>query len=767
MKKILLCTGAAALMLGAASCSSEIDEPGITGDGNVHFTVKLPEQMRTRAISDGTTASTLTYAVYDKATDELVTLSEDQVSFDPTTLTATVDLRLVNGKSYELLFWADAPGNAFYKFVPGSKSIEVDYTGLTNSDESRDAFFASRVFDVTGPINETVELRRPFAQVNLGTDDMTTDAVQKAYAAGMGVSLSTTAYGTLNLSDGTVDDEQTVIFANALATLTSGETFPYNPNPSQNNPYTWISMDYILTSSEKQVIDTEFTFWNGTVANTQTLPVSNVPVQRNYRTNIYGSLLTSPANLQIVIVPGYEEDDYLMEIWDGVTATSPVIDDVAKTVTVNLPSQLAGLAKLVNGGNTFDGYTVTLADDLDLAGHPWTPIGDIARSSSTGGFSGTFDGAGHQIMNLNVTATGDNYGAGLFSVVRGGTVKNVEIVGGSVSSEDYAGAIVGVTLAGGTIENCINNGVAINAGQAAGGIVGRLYGQSDKVSGCTNSGAVSGAKKVGSIAGITSIGGAEISGCTNTGDLTGGMDGIGGILGYVGKGGSVTNCDNQGNVGTGNERYAGGIVGYHQSQEVLSIGHCSNSGAVKGQNAGGIFGALGQYQQTDISYCTNSGAVTGVMIAGGISAALGSGTVSDCDNTAAVTATASNSVAGGVIGRMATATLVNCHGGSAAITATYAGRQVGNVTTGNDPKMATITIPAGDGYADGLVSVGTMGNQGATAISNLTVAGGELIGAPDKQTASGVTITIAEGASWSEFPGQTGRWTFRNGVWTK
>lgn len=375
-------------MLGAASCSSEIDEPGVSGDGNIHLTVKLPEQMRTRAISDGTTATTLIYAVYDKATDELVTLSEDQVNFDPTTLTATVDLKLVNGKSYELLFWADAPGNAFYKFVPDAKSIEVDYTGLTNSDESRDAFFASRVFDVTGPINETVELRRPFAQVNLGTDDMNTDAVRSAYAQGLGVSLSTTAYGTLNLSDGTVDDEQTVAFANAAATLTSGETFPYNPNPGEVNPYTWISMDYILTPVEKEVIDATFTFYDGTVANAQTLPVSNVPVQRNYRTNIYGSLLTSPANLQIIIKPEFEDEDYNVNVF-SVASADQLVNAIAQAKpgdTINFANDVdvteSGVVNVDKDLviNIPAGTTVTTARQVDTANFVVAPGAHLTLS---------------------------------------------------------------------------------------------------------------------------------------------------------------------------------------------------------------------------------------------------------------------------------------------------------------------------------------------------------------------------------------------------
>lgn len=63
MNRILLCSGVAALLFGAASCSSDFDQPGVSGDGNVHFSVQLPEGMRTRAFADGTTAKNLAYAV--------------------------------------------------------------------------------------------------------------------------------------------------------------------------------------------------------------------------------------------------------------------------------------------------------------------------------------------------------------------------------------------------------------------------------------------------------------------------------------------------------------------------------------------------------------------------------------------------------------------------------------------------------------------------------------------------------------------------------
>ncbi len=49
-----------------------------------------------------------------------------------------------------------------------------------------------------------------------------------------------------------------------------------------------------------------------------------------------------------------------------------------------------------------------LGCDIDLAGEPWTPIGNNFHK-----FTGSLDGCGHVISNLTVTADSSNY-VGLF-----------------------------------------------------------------------------------------------------------------------------------------------------------------------------------------------------------------------------------------------------------------------------------------------------------------------------------------------------------------
>lgn len=136
--------------------------------------------------------------------------------------------------------------------------------------------------------------------------------------------------------------------------------------------------------------------------------------------------------------------------------------------------QLAGLAALVNGGNSFHGKTVNLTADVDLNMVQWTPIG----RSNDNAFAGTFDGNGHTISNLYVN---EDTHAGFFGFLyhksSTGVVKNLHVENANIQSTHYAGTIAAYAYA--SIENCSANKVIINCvdvngedGGHAGGIVG-------------------------------------------------------------------------------------------------------------------------------------------------------------------------------------------------------------------------------------------------------------------------------------------------------
>ena len=101
--------------------------------------------------------------------------------------------------------------------------------------------------------------------------------------------------------------------------------------------------------------------------------------------------------------------------------------DTQTVFTIDTAEELAGLAKLVNSGKTFEGKTVKLGEDIDLSDDSgylrrWIPIG----ITSDHPFKGSFDGQNHTITGLNVAdfnytlKTSDSVvGAGLFGCVSG------------------------------------------------------------------------------------------------------------------------------------------------------------------------------------------------------------------------------------------------------------------------------------------------------------------------------------------------------------
>lgn len=107
--------------------------------------------------------------------------------------------------------------------------------------------------------------------------------------------------------------------------------------------------------------------------------------------------------------------------------------------TIVNKDQLKDFADKVNSGISFAGKTVKLAADLDMTGVEWTPIGTLSTKHY---FKGTFDGGDHTISNLTINVT--DGAAGLFGAVENCVaIKNVKLSKVNVSSNHYAGALVG------------------------------------------------------------------------------------------------------------------------------------------------------------------------------------------------------------------------------------------------------------------------------------------------------------------------------------
>ena len=300
MKRYLLSTftiAAAALLV--TSCNDEMDNGLKTGDeGTVTFTAQLPSEMGTRAFADGLTAKHLQYAVYEAGQSTPLKVFGDETTVvgeaEMDNLKQTVSLKLTTGKTYDVIFWAaDNSAKKPYTFDPLTQTVKIKYTNVYSNNDICDAFFKKETITISGNQNVDVKLTRPFAQVNIGTDDF--DA---ATIAGLNLTqtqVKATAGDILNLATGKMEGtEATRTFKmKAIPTADDG-AFPVAG-------YKYLLMAYIPISDTKETVDMTFGY-NG---KSTFRSFTNVPLQRNYRTNIYGSLLTNSVDFNVVIEPAF------------------------------------------------------------------------------------------------------------------------------------------------------------------------------------------------------------------------------------------------------------------------------------------------------------------------------------------------------------------------------------------------------------------------------------------------------------------------------
>ena len=172
--------------------------------------------------------------------------------------------------------------------------------------------------------------------------------------------------------------------------------------------------------------------------------------------------------------------------------------------------ELQAFAASVDNGNSYEGKTVVLTDNIDASGVTWNPIGETADSKS---FRGTFDGQGHTVT-LDISSASRYNGLFCYNF---GTIKNVKVAGTIKTTEknaQYNGAVCAWNKSGGLVDSCINEAVCTYSGGYSSGLVGYNNGT---VSNCINRADVS----VGIGMGGAITCGGTITNCLNVGSLSG------------------------------------------------------------------------------------------------------------------------------------------------------------------------------------------------------------------------------------------------------
>ena len=330
MKKILVSLVAIGAALFATSCVNELEE-GINGKaGQVTFTVDAPE-LATRAYGDGAFAKHLMYAVYDVTAGGTVVengvslLTVGNVTEINAEGKATVQLELLDGNSYSLLFWAvSADYDKAFTIKWADKTMQMKET-IEANNEAYDAFYAYvEPFTVDGVVTKSVTLYRPFAQLNYGSNDFN-EAKNLFFEPEKSQVVIKNVPNVLNCVNGEVSGTTTITYESA--------NVPTDSFTVAGNNY--LAMNYVLVG-EKKLFDTtlKVTAKNGKVIEND---YATVPLQRNYRTNVYGSLLTNSSDFGIELKPGftdpahpYNPDAIVVVAPDGTTTS---VDSFAKALS--------------------------------------------------------------------------------------------------------------------------------------------------------------------------------------------------------------------------------------------------------------------------------------------------------------------------------------------------------------------------------------------------------------------------------------------------
>lgn len=333
MKRISILFAAAAMVL-AASCQKD----NFTSEGQeavVTFCTILPG-VGTKAVADGETANTLYYEVYTVDAEG----NSDKLVYDGTASVSgksgSVNVRLIKNKAYNVYFWAQYESDDFTSpyNVEDLTNIGVSYENALANDDRRDAFYTVlKSVAYSGSEAETVTLRRAFAQVNLATEDLALVLSHGSRPTTSSIEITNLAT-SFNTFTGEGTGSADAVFATAyipglndanVADYTVETVEDLNNVGADNKSYDYLATAYVLVPAAEGY--TSISKVNATVnfASDASVQISapEVTIQKNWRTNIYGNVLTGSIDYNVGVDQNFE-NDYTAEFFPVIDATSDI-----------------------------------------------------------------------------------------------------------------------------------------------------------------------------------------------------------------------------------------------------------------------------------------------------------------------------------------------------------------------------------------------------------------------------------------------------------
>ena len=291
-------------------------------------------------------------------------------------------------------------------------------------------------------------------------------------------------------------------------------------------------------------------------------------------------IATAASALRMVSLPDIWKD------WDG-DADFPGDGTEERPYRIGSLAQLMGLSRAVAEGETFAGEYFELIRDIDLGdlnvnGGNWNPIGWYQSSVEMEGevrhpFGGNFNGCGHTVKNLNIAPDGPAFDyAGLFGVIDGGSVTNLNVQAGDICGTGHAAVLAAEIRGGAVIRDATVSGYVSAEDGHAGGItaVADGFGGRVTIENCT-------AKNISVITD-------QPEGC------------VGGIAGVVKASDLVDSVVETGSVNSVHIQGAGYVGGIAGRMEDARIYNSYVNGLVGGHKSRAVGGIVGEYISGDL-----------------------------------------------------------------------------------------------------------------------------------------------------------------------
>ena len=317
-------------------------DEGLVSDGATSqtITVTIPQGMQTRATAadfgNGAKIDRCLLQIYHSGTTPAKYGEQQSATVQKGAdgkLTATFNLRLVAQQTYDFVFWADCSTGDHYNTDDLTNiTVKGNYAG--NNDEF-DAFTGALLdYQVKGAFSENITLRRPFGQLNVKTLDMA--AIPDPTLKPTKVKVAFTAVPTsFNAKKGEIGAATAAVEYTADVLSADGD----------------LTVDYIWAPVEEAMLaDFSMTFLNGTTEISTNGDFKNIPIRRNYRTNVSGNLLTKQGTFNVTIDPEFYKPDIndypelraalanggSVTLSEDVTVEAPLVVETGKTVEIDL-----------------------------------------------------------------------------------------------------------------------------------------------------------------------------------------------------------------------------------------------------------------------------------------------------------------------------------------------------------------------------------------------------------------------------------------------